>query len=117
MKRPILEQKAKGIIGMAQRAGLLVSGSFAVTQALKEKKVSCIIITEDAERKTKEMYRKLADMQQLPCILLFKKDTLGKCIGKEYRSVAALLDDGFSKKMQNLFMEWNREGNEYSPEN
>ena len=32
-------------------------------------------------------------------------DALGACLGKEYRAVAALLDAGFAKRLQELLKE------------
>ena len=84
---------------MAQRARMIVSGNFAVEKALKENKVKMLIITSDTSEKTIKEYEKTAMEKDIPLKIVLTKEELGKILGKEYRAVAAVLDEGFCKAM------------------
>ena len=45
-----------------------------------------------------EMLRE-AEQKGIPVYNLFTKEMLGRCLGKEYRAVAALMDRGFAKTL------------------
>ena len=69
------EDKILNLLGLAQRAGKVISGDFIV-----EKK-----------------YTQLAETHQIPLHSIANKEALGTAIGKEVRVVVAVLDDGFAK--------------------
>ena len=93
------ELKFKNLLGLAQRARLLVSGNFAVNEALRAGQVKMLIVTEDASERTFEEYKNIAAEKNLPLIRALNKETLGQSLGKEARTVAAVLDDGFKNKL------------------
>ena len=90
------------LLSMAQRAGRIVSGAFATEKAVKERKARLLLIATDASEETKQNYQILADRYAIPCQEALTRDVLGSCLGKEYRAVAALLDEGFAKKLCTL---------------
>lgn len=96
------EIKLKNLLGLAQRAQLLVSGNFPVEEALKAGQVKAIIITTDASTKTAERFEKISAEKSLPLIRALTKETLGQCLGKDSRTVAAVLDAGFLKSIEKL---------------
>ncbi len=89
------EVKLKNLLGLAQRARLLVSGNFAVNEALAAEQVKLLIVAKDASRRTQENYQKIAVEKNLPIMFALNKDALGQCLGKGERTVAAILDEGF----------------------
>ena len=93
------ELKFKNLLGLAQRARLLVSGNFQVNEALQAGQVKMLIVTTDASERTFEDYKKIAAEKNLPLIHGLTKDSLGQCLGKGSRTVAAVLDDGFKNKL------------------
>lgn len=99
------ETKLKNLLGLAQRARLLVSGNFAVMEALKKEQVKAIILTTDASSATAEEFEKISAEKSLPLYRALTKDTLGQCLGKDYRAVAAVLDVGFTKSIEKLFID------------
>lgn len=88
-----------GLLGLAQRARGIVSGAFAVEQALAAKKGKFLIVAEDAEEETKRKFGELAEQRKLPILFILSKDELGNCLGKGYRSVALLMEEGFSRRL------------------
>ena len=90
------------LLSMAQRANRIVSGAFATEKALKEHKAVLLVIASDASEDSKAKYLASASKYKIPCVEILDRDTLGTCLGKEYRAVAALLDKGFAAKLQEI---------------
>lgn len=96
----VQNEKITNLLSMAQRAGKCASGQFAVQKALESGKVSLMLIAADSAESTKEEYRKLAEKDGIKYFEVLDRESLGHCLGKEYRSVAVLMDKGFSKAME-----------------
>ena len=96
------ETKLKNLLGLAQRARLLVSGNFKVNEALKFEKVKLLIVTTDASERSFAQYKKISEEKNLPLLRVLTKESLGQCLGKDERTVAAILDDEFKKSINNL---------------
>lgn len=99
-----MQDNILSIIGLATKAGKVVSGEFSVEKAVKSGKAFLVIVSEDASDNTKKMFTNMCAFYNVPMYLYGNKETLGKSIGKEMRASAALLDEGFSvtiiKKIQ-----------------
>ena len=96
------ELKIKNLLGLAQRARLLVSGNFAVNEALKTEQVKLLLVTTDASERTAEEFQKISAEKNLPLIRVLTQESLGQCLGKDLRTVAAILDDGFKKSIEKV---------------
>ena len=72
-------------LGLAQKAGCIASGEYAVEKAVKGGLASLVIVAEDASDNTKKKMKNMT--------------ALGHCIGKEYRSMVAVLQPGFAKSV------------------
>ena len=92
-------QKIEGLLGMAQRAGKMVSGEFAVGKAISSGKAAALIVASDASERSKETLIRAAETKGIPVYSMFTKEMLGQCLGKGYRAAAALLDKGFAKAL------------------
>ncbi|MFV0635751.1 L7Ae/L30e/S12e/Gadd45 family ribosomal protein [Mitsuokella sp. WILCCON 0060] len=99
------EQRIMNLLSMAQRARRIVSGAFAVEQALKARQAVLVLMAADASAESKKNYQILADRYKVPYLEGLDRAMLGQCLGKEYRAVAALLDEGFAKKLCELMKE------------
>ena len=98
-------QRITNLLSMAQRARRIVSGAFAMEQALKAHQAVFVLMAADAAAESKKNYQILADRYQVPYLEGLDRETLGQCLGKEYRAVAALTDEGFAKKLRELMKE------------
>lgn len=98
------EKKLINLLSMAQRAGKVLSGDFVVTEAMGKKKcpVKLLIVAEDASSETLKKFQSLAQERNVDMRCALTKDSLGHCIGKEYRAMAAVTDTGFAKAMIKL---------------
>ena len=83
------------MISLAQKAGAMASGEYAVDQAIKRGTAYLIILAEDASENTKKRFKNSADFYEVPVIIRSTKEMLGHMLGKGERSVAAVLDRGF----------------------
>ncbi len=78
----ILKQdKALAMIGLAQKAGKIVSGEFA---------------TEN----TKKMFTNMCAFYEVPVYIYSDKETLGHAIGKQFRASLAVADEGFRNTIE-----------------
>ena len=93
------EKKIEGLLGMAQRAGKTASGDFAIQKAMASGKAKALIVAEDASGRFKETMAKEAAAKGIPVYTRLTKDALGRCLGKEHRAAAAILDAGFAKAL------------------
>ena len=96
------ESALKNILGLAQRAQRLVSGNFQVTDAINSGKVKLLILTTDASPSTAKDFEKLAAEKDFPIARALTKESLGQCLGKEMRSVAAVTDNGFKNSIEKI---------------
>ena len=99
------ELKLKNLLGLAQRAGLLVSGNFAVNEALKSGQVKMLLVADDASKRTFEEYEKISAKKSLPIFRALDKESLGQCLGKGSRTVVAVLDLGFTKSVEKIILQ------------
>lgn len=88
------------LLGLAQKAGKIASGDFAAEKAILAGKAKLILIAEDAVDETKKKYCTLAEEYRVDCVTVGSKIELGTAIGKDFRAVAVILDDGFKKGIQ-----------------
>jgi ribosomal protein L7Ae-like RNA K-turn-binding protein len=92
---------ALSMLGIAAKAGKVVSGEFATENAVKSGKAFLVITAEDASENTKKKFRDMADFHRLPILSCGTKDTLGGCIGKDYRSSLAVTDEKLAEAVRN----------------
>lgn len=97
------EEKLYNLLGLAQRAGRLASGDFAVTKAVQGKKAHLMLVAEDASEETKAGYRQMAKQAKIELFYLGSREQLGHCIGKDFRAVIAVLDAGFANAIAGCF--------------
>lgn len=101
----VQNEKVTNLLSMAQRAGKCASGQFAVKSALDSGKVTLMLIAGDAAESIKKEYSTAATAKNIPYYEVLDREALGHCLGKELRSVAVLLDKGFSKAMEKRITE------------
>ena len=91
------QNKALSMIGIAMKAGKIVSGGFAVEQGIKSGDAKLVIIAEDASPGTSKKFLNMSHFYEIPALQLGTKESLGKAVGREYRSIAAALDAGLAE--------------------
>lgn len=86
-------------LGLAMKAGRLVSGEEACEKAAKQGKAELVIIAQDASPNTKKKFSDKCDFRDINTRIFGHKELIGRYIGKEERAVVAILDKGFAKRM------------------
>ncbi len=91
------EKKIHSLLGLSQRGGHMASGEFMTEKAVKEGRAFLCIVAGDASDNTKKMFENMCKYYNVLFCCFSDKDTLGRCIGKEFRASLAVLDAGMAK--------------------
>lgn len=86
------DAKLTNAIGLAMKAGKLVSGDFVAEKTIRADKAKLILLDADVSDNTSDKYEHLA--ARTGCIMI-RIEELGYAIGKPGRMVAAVTDDNF----------------------
>lgn len=81
------------MIGLGQRAGKLMSGDYAVREALARGKAKLLIVAADAATRTRQELSEMAGLKNIPTITYGSKGELGRLIGKSPRSAVVFTDE------------------------
>lgn len=88
------------LLGLAQKAGRLVSGFDAVERAVVRGRARLVIISQDAAARTAERMRRLADAKGVPWVTWAGKREIGEAIGRPDRAVVAIIDAGMAEAVR-----------------
>ena len=88
------------MIGMAMKAGKVVSGEFATEKAVKTGKAFLVVVSAAASDNTKKMFRNMCSFYGVPMYIYGSKEDLGHSMGKEFRASLAVTDEGFAKSIK-----------------
>lgn len=94
--------KVYSLLGLCQRAGKLASGEVACEQAVRQKNAYVILVAEDASDNCKKKFHNSGVFYEIPVLEFGSKEALGRAIGKDFRAVLAVTDEGFGKKICEL---------------
>lgn len=105
--------KVYSMLGLAAKAGKIVSGEFATDKSVKSGKARIVIVSEDASDNTKKMFSNMCEFYEVPRYFFGTKEELGHAIGKAMRSSLAITDENFAKSIsKQLGQSVSREGEE-----
>lgn len=96
-----MKQKILNLLGLAQKAGYIVSGEENVEVALRSKNCKIVFIANDASENTKDKFTKKCYFYQVECNLDFSSVELSKALGKP-RKIVGLIDQGFYVALERL---------------
>ncbi|MCR5143946.1 MAG: ribosomal L7Ae/L30e/S12e/Gadd45 family protein [Lachnospiraceae bacterium] len=89
------------MLGIAQKAGVVVSGEFATEKAVKEGTAFLVILAEDASDNTKKKFNNTCEYYNCEIIYGWNKEVLGNAIGKRFRASLAICDENFANAIKN----------------
>ncbi|MDO7905789.1 YlxQ family RNA-binding protein [Paenibacillus sp. JX-17] len=89
--------KALSGLGLAMRAGKVVSGDEIVLKAVRSSEAQLVIIAKDASANTQKKFRDKCGSYKIPLVIGFNREELGASVGKPERVVLAVTDQGFAK--------------------
>jgi hypothetical protein len=91
-----VREKLSGLVSMAVKAGMLVSGYSAVDDALRKGRVSLLIFAEDVSDGTREKLEEHAGRGDVRTVTLYSKAELGSLVRRDLAGVAAIAEKGFA---------------------
>lgn len=90
------QDRVFSMLGIATKAGKVVSGEFSTEKAVKSNHAQVVIVAEDASDNTKKMFTNMCTFYHVPMQIFGTKETLGKAIGKQTRASLAVVDEGLA---------------------
>ncbi|MDD7403395.1 MAG: ribosomal L7Ae/L30e/S12e/Gadd45 family protein [Butyribacter sp.] len=84
-------------LGLALRAGKVVSGEFMTENAVKSHQAQLVVIATDVSDNTRKKFHNMCEFHQVAIREYATKDDLGHSLGKEFRASLAVTDEGFAK--------------------
>ena len=70
-------KKVYSMLGLAMKAGRVVSGEFATDKSVKSGNAWLVIVSEDASDNTKKMFSNMCEFYEVPRYFLAQKRNLG----------------------------------------
>lgn len=89
-------------LGLAMRAGKVVSGEDQVLHTVRTGKAELVLLSLDAGENTKKKMMDKCGTYQVPILQYGTREELGKAIGKPVRVIVAVTDAGFARSIQKL---------------
>jgi ribosomal protein L7Ae-like RNA K-turn-binding protein len=96
--------KALSLLGMAMRAGKLITGESLTVDDIRREKTRVAFVANDASENTKKKLKDKSAYYSVPCFLSFSEAELSQAIGRT-RKVIGVNDAGFAKKLIELLSE------------
>ena len=90
------------LLGLAMRAGKVVSGEDFVIQEIRSGKAQLVILSMDAKKNTEKKISDKCHSYKVPLLRYGTRQELGNAIGKEARVVIAVTDRGFARSFMKL---------------
>ena len=95
------KQQVLNLLGLAQRAGRLISGEELVVDALRKGQVKLVFLAQDAGPNLTKKITDKSKTYQVEVVTAFSTLELSIAVGKS-RKVLAVTDAGFTKKMRSI---------------
>ena len=92
-------KKILSLVGLATKAGKVVSGEFSVEKSVKTGKGFIVLVADDASDNTKKKFRNMCEFYEVPVYFFSDKEELGRACGKEFRACIAVQDENFVKAL------------------
>lgn len=107
--REMMDEKVYSFLGLATKAGKLISGDETCERAVKAGKVRLVIVTEDASGNTRKKFMDMCSYRNVAIRCFGKKEKLGRHIGKSVRSVVAVIDGSFAEHLLEMIDDHGKE--------
>lgn len=95
------EEQLLNLLGLAQRAGKLVSGEDLVIKSIQSNQAQLVFLAQDAGPNLKKTIEDKSRYYQKMVVDQFTTHELSLAIGRQ-RKVLSVVDSGFAKKMRSI---------------
>ncbi len=97
--------KVIAMLGIAAKAGGIVSGEFSTEKAVKEGSAYLVIVAGDASENTRKRFADMASFRGIPMYRYGDRELLGHSIGKEFRASLAVTNEGLARSIEDRLQE------------
>lgn len=101
------KEKALNLLGLAMKAGKIVTGTEMVISRLRKKNIQAVIAAKDLHANSWTKVNRVAAKSGVPVIRIFSSQELSHAIGKK-RKVLALTDHGFYQALNKQIKQINK---------
>ena len=97
-----MENKLATLLGFASKSGNMVSGDSTVLNEIRKGNVYLVIIAGDASENTKKKFTDKSSSYGIESVIFSNSQELSRAIGKQNRTVIAIKEVNFAKKIKEL---------------
>lgn len=97
-----MNDRLKGMLGLAVKAGRAVSGAVAVEAAVKKRKARLVLVDGRASAATVRQYEALCKNNGVQYSLLEDSGVFEELLGRENRTALAVTDGGFARAIMEI---------------
>lgn len=101
----INNDKVKGLLGLAMKAGKIVAGYDAVCDCIQRKKAKLVIVSCEASDRTKNDIKRICNNNDVICLEYAEIEFLSNAIGKNNKAIVCIKDNNFATAIKNILME------------
>lgn len=99
----LLRERILGYLGLANRAGKIISGGSLVSDAIRSgNKPGLVLVASDVSEAIGKRIETLAAVHCIPFVSILTKDDFGAILGKAPRSAVAVRSGGFVKQLASV---------------
>jgi len=100
-----MNKRLASLLSLCTKAGMLRTGEESAEKLLQSGSAEFVIIAGDASDNTKKKFTNKCFYYDIPIRIFGERDELSKCVGKQNRTVYAITDSNFAKRIQSLIDE------------
>ena len=90
------------MIGLAFKGGNLMAGTEKCKKVVLGDRAKLVLLSTDCSKNTSKLFYDKCLYRGIPVATFGTKDRLGRAVGKDNRTVLAVLDEGFSREILKL---------------
>lgn len=95
-----MNARAQSLLGLAKRAGKLVSGDATCLKAIRSGEAKLVIVAADASDNTKKKYRDKCRFYRTPLAFAGDRRAIGSALGRPEQVAVAIVDAGFARSIR-----------------
>ena len=96
----MVDNKVYGLLGISAKAGKVISGTDIVLENIAKRKISLVIVAEDASEKTKKNIKFFCEKENIDIIVFGNILKNSKAIGKENRAVIGIKEQNLAEAIK-----------------
>ncbi len=85
--------KTLGLLGIATKAGKVISGTDIVIENIINKKTKLVILALDSSERTKRNIKEICRKEKVPIVEFGSIEENSKAIGKENKAIIGIIDE------------------------